>query len=131
MAEHNDIGKIGEDLATSFLMKQGFRIIERNYRIQQGELDIIAKKDGLLRFIEVKSVQVRNCTNLDNLSINPEDNLTFAKWSKLLIAIETYKAYRNVSYETLYQVDLACVYIDPERREGRVKLIQNIHKERE
>lgn len=131
MAEHNEIGKIGENLAVSFLMKQGFIILERNYRVTQGELDLIAKKDEKLRFIEVKSVKVRDCSQLDKLIIRPEDNLTYAKWHKLLIAIEFYKSHRNVSHETKYQIDLACVYVDTEKREGRVKLIENIYKEKE
>jgi putative endonuclease len=131
MAEHNVIGKIGENLAVSFLMKQGFIILERNYRVTQGELDIIAKKDEKLRFIEVKSVKVRGCSQLDKLIIRPEDNLTSAKWYKLLIAIEFYKSHRGVSHETKYQIDLACVYVDTEKREGRVKLIENIYKEKE
>ena len=131
MAEHNEIGKIGENIAKTFLMKQGFNVIEQNYRILQGEIDIIAEKDNILRFIEVKSIKVRDCIKTDNLIIRPEDNLTFSKWSKILIAIEVYLKHKNVSYETKYQIDLACVYIDTELRQGRVKLLQNVHKERD
>lgn len=129
MAEHNEIGKAGETIATKFLISQGFTIIERNYRISRGEIDIIAKKDNVLRFVEVKSIKVRDCQNIENLSISPEDNLTQAKWSKLLIAINTYLLHKNVPQETLYQIDLACVYIDTEKREGRVRLLANVHKE--
>ncbi len=129
MAEHNEIGKIGENIAKAFLMKQGFSILEQNYRILQGEIDIIAKKDSILHFVEVKSLKVRDCNHIDNLDIKPEDNLTFAKWSKLLIAVQTYLNHRNVPDETQYQIDLACVYIDTEKREGRVKLVQNISME--
>lgn len=131
MAEHNKIGKIGENIAKTFLMKQGFTVIEQNYRILQGEIDIIAKKDNILRFVEVKSIKVRDCANIHALVIRPEDNLTFSKWSKILIAVEVYRNNRNVPRETLYQIDLACVYIDTEKKQGRVKLIQNIHKERD
>lgn len=131
MAEHNEIGKIGEDLAATFLMKQGFIIIERNYRVKVGEIDIIAKKDNTLRFVEVKSVKVRDFMHIGTLTLRPEDNFTFAKWSKLLAAIEIYRKHANVPHETPYQVDLACVYIDTEKREGRVKLLQNVYKERE
>jgi putative endonuclease len=126
MAEHNEIGKIGENITTSFLMKQGFIVIERNYRILQGEIDIITKKDNVLRFVEVKSIKVKDCSKIENLVIKPEDNLTFAKWSKLLIAIQVYLKHKNVPQETKYQVDLACVYIDTELRQGRVKMVQNI-----
>jgi putative endonuclease len=131
MAEHNEIGKIGESIAKEFLMKQGFRLIDQNYAIKHGELDIVAEKDNVLRFIEVKSIKVRDSTNIDDLLITPEDNLTFAKWSKLLITIESYLNHKGISPEKSYQVDLACVYIDTEKREGRVRLIQNIHKEKE
>jgi putative endonuclease len=131
VAEHNEIGKIGESIARTFLMKQGFTIVEQNYRILQGEIDIIAKKDNVFRFIEVKSVKVRDCNKIDDLVILPEDNLTFAKWSKILIAVETYKNHKNVSYETPHQIDLACVYVDTEKKQGRVKFLQNIHKERD
>ena len=131
MAEHNEIGKIGEDLTVSFLVKQGFIVIERNYRISQGEIDIVAKKDKTFRFIEVKSIKVRDCSSVENLNIAPEDNLTFAKWSKLAITIASYLNHRSVPHETPYQIDLACVYIDMEKREGKVKLIQNIHKEKD
>ena len=130
MAEHNELGKNGENIAKTFLMKQGFDILETNYRISHGEIDIIAKKDKILRFVEVKSVKVRDCGNVENLHISPEDNLTFVKWSKILIAVETYLQHRNVPHETKYQIDLACVYIDTEKRQGRVKFIQNINKER-
>jgi len=131
MAEHNEIGKIGENLASTFLMKQGFTIIERNYRVLYGEIDIVAQKDKTFRFVEVKSVKVRDCNHIEGLIIQPEDNLTSAKWSKLLIAVEIYRKHKNLSEETSYQIDLACVYIDTEKKEGRVKFVQNIHKERE
>lgn len=130
MAEHNEIGKIGENLAKEFLMKQGFSIIDRNFRIRQGELDIIAEKDDVLHFVEVKSVKVRDCHSLENLAVTPEDNLTFSKWKKLVITVESYLQNIKGREGAIYQIDLACVYIDTEKREGRVKLISNIHKEK-
>ncbi len=129
MAEHNEIGKIGEKITKEFLMKQGFFVIEQNYASKYGELDIITRKDNVLHFVEVKSIKVRDCNHIDGLSVSPEDNLTFAKWSKILITVEMYLKHRSVPHETKYQIDLACVYIDTEKREGRVKLLQNIHKE--
>ena len=130
MAEHNEIGKIGESLAKTFLMKQGFTIVEQNYRIIQGEIDIVAKKDKVWRFVEVKSIKVRSFENLEKLAVRPEDNLTFSKWSKFILTVAVYLKHKNVPHETKYQVDLACVYIDTETRQGRVKLMQNIHKEK-
>ncbi len=126
MAEHNEIGKIGEGLARTFLMKQGFIILDTNYRILQGELDIVAKKDNKLHFVEVKSIKVRDLSETNSIHIKPEDNLTPGKYSKLLVTIDSYLKNRGVSHETRYQLDLACVYINLETREGRVRLMQNI-----
>ncbi len=48
-------GKSAEDLAVKHLQKMGFSIIERNYRYERAEVDIIAKKNTLLVFVEVKA----------------------------------------------------------------------------
>lgn len=130
MAEHNEIGKIGEEITRKFLHSCNFFLIECNYRTRFGEIDIIAKKDNKLHFIEVKSVKVKNFDTLEKLTIKPEDNLTFAKWSKLIITIEQYLKHKNVSHETRFQIDLACVYVNTETRHGLVKLLENVHKEK-
>lgn len=129
MAEHNEIGKIGEKITKTFLMKHGFSVLETNYRTRYGEIDIIARKDSKIRFIEVKSVKVRNLSETENLDVQPEDNLTHAKWSKFVISVQTYLKHKNIPKETTWQIDLACVYINTETREGRVKLLENILKE--
>ncbi len=48
------IGDIGERQAAVYLMLHGYKIIKRNYRTRQGEIDIIAEKNGALVFVEVK-----------------------------------------------------------------------------
>ena len=48
-------GKMGEDLAVSCLLKQGYKIIERNYRTKLGEIDIIADCKGCVCFVEVRA----------------------------------------------------------------------------
>jgi len=49
------IGKMGEDTAVRFLLKKGYEILERNFRFRRGEIDIIAKKQGEIVFVEVKT----------------------------------------------------------------------------
>ncbi len=50
-----EIGNIGEDYVCSYLIKQGYEIVERNYRIRGGEIDIIAVNTDYIAFVEVKS----------------------------------------------------------------------------
>lgn len=128
MAEHNEIGKIGESVAKTFLMKHGFSIITTNYRTRYGEIDIVTKKDNVLRFIEVKSVKVKDFSNIQALAVRPEDNLTRDKWFKIVVSCETYLQHKNISNETAWQMDLACVYINIESREGKVVLLENVNR---
>jgi putative endonuclease len=55
MADHNDLGKLGEELAVEFLRKNGYEILETNWTFQKAEVDIIAKKENVLAIIEVKT----------------------------------------------------------------------------
>jgi putative endonuclease len=55
MAENHDLGRYGEDLTAGFLMKSGFTILAKNYRIRGGEIDIIAKRHDVIVFTEVKT----------------------------------------------------------------------------
>jgi putative endonuclease len=55
MADHNDLGKLGEEIAVDFLEKNGYEILETNWTFQKAEVDIIAQKGDILAVIEVKT----------------------------------------------------------------------------
>jgi putative endonuclease len=55
MADHNDLGKIGESIALSYLIDNQYSILHQNYRIQKAEFDFIVKKNQVLIFVEVKT----------------------------------------------------------------------------
>lgn len=56
MEKYNkSIGGAGEEAAAKYLRRKGYKILERNYHIRGGELDIIAQKDGYIVFVEVKT----------------------------------------------------------------------------
>ncbi|MGE8340380.1 MAG: YraN family protein [Flavobacterium sp.] len=95
MAEHNDLGKLGEDLAAAHLEENGYSIIERNFVIQKAEIDIIAQKDAVLAIVEVKTR-----SSLDFGS--PQD---FVKSKKIQLLIKAVNAYIN-DREKDFQEDL-------------------------
>lgn len=73
----SETGKLGEDIACEYLIKNGFKIVSRNVKQKWGEIDIIAKrKDGLLTFVEVKTMK-------DGPWLMPEENLTRSKLKKV------------------------------------------------
>lgn len=55
MAEHNELGKQGEEQAVYFLQKNGYEILETNWIFQKAEIDVIARKEDTLAIIEVKT----------------------------------------------------------------------------
>lgn len=77
---NKDVGKWGEDQACAFLIRQGFKIFERNYYSTQGEIDIVAKKDGDCYFIEVKTRFQHELSN--DLAITPAKRHKFQKTIK-------------------------------------------------
>lgn len=79
------VGQIGEDLAAEFLKKQKYKIIERNYRIRGGEIDIIAVDHNTLVYVEVKT-RTSHRFGLPIESVTP---------SKLNFLIRAAKFYRN------------------------------------
>ncbi|WP_163409175.1 YraN family protein [Flavobacterium ajazii] len=85
MAEHNELGKKGEDLAVEFLLQNDYKILERNWIFQKAEIDILAKKDNFLAVIEVKTR-----SSLDYGS--PQD---FVKPKKIQLLIKAVNAYIN------------------------------------
>lgn len=60
MASHNELGKKGEQVAVDYLLNQGYFILERNYRFNKAEVDIIAQQENTLAIIEVKTRSTSN-----------------------------------------------------------------------
>ena len=119
------LGEIGENLACAFLMKHGFSILERNFTITSGEIDIIAKKKGVVHFIEVKSASANfNQSVTRATTIDPVQNMHPMKMKKFLKTVELYRLWRNLDSD--FSIDLAIVYIDEVKKQGKVGLFENI-----
>ncbi len=136
LTEKRKLGNLGEEIACRFLRSKGHEIIEQNYLKKFGEIDIVAKKHGIIHFIEVKSV---SCENLDyvsptsnNLIYNktdnyrPEDNLHPWKLRRLFNTIQVYLSEKRVSSETQWQFDIITVYIDKIGLISKVYMLENV-----
>ena len=105
MTYRSEIGQFGENLACEYLVKGGYKIIERNFRQKWGEIDIIAKApDKTLVFVEVKTVQnVGQQTN-----VSAEEQLTSAKLQKLQRTASLYAGHNQelVNDKKGWRIDL-------------------------
>lgn len=148
--EKQKVGEMGENVACRFLVKHGYKIIEQNYWKKWGEIDVIAKKKGVLHFIEVKTV---SCENLDNIicsakdeldnqsyvknihlisngiyetdTYRPEDNIHPWKLKRLSRTIQTYlleKARDDIDW----QFDVITIYLDTTNKKAKVKFLEDI-----
>jgi len=122
MARHNIVGETGEEIAVKHLVKQGFKILDRNYRKKWGEIDIVATKKGVLHFVEVKTVSYE--TDFNNYI--PEENVNYSKRKKLARVINTYLVEKKVSYETEFQIDVIAVYFDSFTKNSRIRVLEDV-----
>ncbi len=80
---HLSLGQRGETLGWKYLLDQGYRILEKNFRCPLGEIDVVAQKDKRLVFIEIK-------TRSSNRFGSPQEAVTPAKQAKLVRLAEWY-----------------------------------------
>ena len=109
MTKKSEVGNYGEDIACEFLVKSGYKIIERNHRQKWGELDIIAKDpDGTLVFIEVKTMRQNNPAIA---GLTPEDNLTFSKLRKLQRTAQLFAGFHSdlIDDDHGWRIDLVAI----------------------
>ena len=135
------LGDLGESIACEYLLKHGFEILDKNYLRKWGEIDIVAKKGNLIRFIEVKSVSCvtlpavtqetnRSKTDMSVRSTNPkdwfrpEDNVHPQKLKRLARTMQTYLLEKKINNE--WQLDIITVKISQKDRMARVEMIENI-----
>lgn len=94
-------GIYGEDITCKILESTGFTLIDRNYHTKYGEIDIIALKNNIIHFIEVK-------TSYGEYS--PADNFHTLKLNRFLKTVKIYCYKHNIS-EEIIQIDLALVNV--------------------
>ncbi len=97
MAQHNDLGKIGEEKAVEYLTSKGFVIVDRNWRFGKAEIDIIAQKDNLLTAVEVKT---RSSIEFGN----PQDFVNQKKIKLLVQALDQYITSKGLDVNARFDI---------------------------
>jgi putative endonuclease len=97
MAKHNELGKLGEEMAVEFLQKEGYKIVETNWTFQKAEIDIIAKKENILAIIEVKT---RSSLDFGL----PQDFVKTKKIQLLVKAVDAYVNERDLDVEVRFDI---------------------------
>lgn len=97
MAQHNELGKKGEQLAVDYLLKNNYEVIERNYRFDKAEVDIIAKKNETLAIIEVKT---RSTSDFGD----PQDFVRPKQIQRLVKAVDEYVTENDIDVEIRFDI---------------------------
>ena len=97
MAEHNDFGKLAEDMAAEFLVRKNYRILARNFRYQKAEIDIVAEFDDLIVVTEVKARSY-------NTLIEPQEAVTKKKIKSIVMCTDFFMQDRTIDKEVRFDI---------------------------
>ena len=120
MPEAVSIGSAGEDAAAVFLERHGFRIIGRNYRKPYGEIDIVASRERIVHFIEVKTSKF-----FENSDFTPEIRVNARKIKAIKRICETFLREGKFSDEQRWQIDVVSVILDDMLEVKEIRHIEN------
>lgn len=97
MAQHNELGYTGEQLAVEYLINHGYEIVERNYRFDKAEVDIIARLKDILAIVEVKT---RSSLDFGN----PQDFVKPKQIQRLVKAVDEYVISNDLDIEVRFDI---------------------------
>ena len=112
-----ELGRLGEDMAASYLERHGYKILERNFTNRIGEIDIIARNNNVLCFIEVK-------TRADDRLGRPEEAISKTKQRKISQMVLCYLKMHGI-YEGDFRFDVVAVMLDEITNAKKINIIKN------
>lgn len=109
MAAHNDLGHKGEDMAAEYLQQNGYCILDRNWTNRgRKELDIVATKDDVVVFVEVKTRKVGSVTT-------PISAVNNAKQHRIVLAADSYLKAHHIDFRCRFDI-IGIIYDDESSR---------------
>jgi len=115
--KRKEVGDVGEKLARNFLKRKGYHVRETNFRCREGEIDIIAEREGYLVFVEVR-------TKTSSEFGVPEESVTFAKKQKLIASAFNYLT-SHKDLPSLWRIDFVGIELNQKGKATRIELIEN------
>jgi putative endonuclease len=124
-----ELGDLGEKLACEYLVKKGYNILGKNYRNKLGEIDIIAKKNGLfvertIHFVEVKT------SFIGNNNFYPEERVDYKKQNKYRRLTEIWLEQNKYPQDVPYQIDIVSILVDTTNKKAQINFFNNILTEK-
>jgi len=120
------IGILGEKIAEKYLKDKGYQILDRNYSTNfksgplRGEIDIVAKKENILSFIEVKTL-----AGAQVAFFRPEEKVNFLKQRKIAKAAQAWLMEKRIPLDSKWQIDIVAIKIDYENKKARLRHFKN------
>lgn len=115
------IGNLGERLAARYLRRHGYKILEKNFVADGNEIDIIAKKDNTVAFVEVKT---RTVGAENPLEPRPASSVTKEKQQKIIKVASAYR--RQYSSDCRARFDIIEVYLEKTKTGRKTKEIKHL-----
>jgi putative endonuclease len=119
-ARNKETGDIGENVACIFLRRKGFSVIATKVRASWCEIDIIAEKDSVVHFVEVKSITGENMPG----SYRPEELVHHEKLHKISRFAEFYMNKANDGRD--FQIDVVGVFLNKRLRRAQCRITENV-----
>ncbi len=111
------IGQRGETVARQRLARMGYRILEANYRTAAGEIDLVARHDNTLAFVEVRSKTARSAGQ-------PEESITPQKRDRLIAVAQDYLQTHDAD-DADWRIDLVAIEFGTNGAVARFDVLQN------
>ena len=120
------LGDFAENIACFYLKKKGYKILNRNWfffteKRKKGEIDIVAKKDKTIHFVEVKALRASGAQGF-----LPEDKINFQKKEKLKKTAFAWFESNNISPDVKWQIDVISVKLDLPTKKAKIRHFKNV-----
>lgn len=121
-----ELGAFGEKIASDYLEKKGYKILDKNYSFripgnpQKGEIDIVSQKKDIISFVEVKTQ--RGLVSL----IRPEEKVNFQKQRKLIKTAQVWLSKNRIPLNSKWQIDVLAINLDLNSKKAKIRHFKNV-----